>query len=214
MVLVGLGALLLAYIGTLIARVPRKGRKFSMAFLHALPIVFVGVSLLVVLGAFANSFDEVAFSRPCHLAGHYSLMMVDDESPGWVYNDTHGFQNIDWSRDGIDGVKSLQIAGQYILGGRDSRGFQKDAVVNAYFLIDTETSTVRHFSTRSQLESTATSMGIHLQLEPAISLYSNSEKSTPWGLIVMMFVLAVLCLGLFVRWIKKLRTLCAVKVMA
>ena len=77
--------------------------------------------------------------KPCHLAGNYSLMMVDAESPGWVYKDTNGFQNINWNRDGIDGVKSLQINGKYIVGGRDARGFRKNAIVNEYFLIDTDT---------------------------------------------------------------------------
>jgi hypothetical protein len=96
-------------------------------------------------------------------------MMVDAESPGWVYKDMNGFQNIDWNRDGIDGVKSLQIAGNYIVGGRDSRGFQKNAVVNEYFLIDTDTSTLRRFATWSQLEAAVTPMGIHVQLKPAIS---------------------------------------------
>jgi hypothetical protein len=213
LILVGLGALVLAYVGTLIARIPRKGRKFSAAFLHALPIAFFFVSLLAVVAVLADSFDEVGFSKPCHLTGNFSLMMVDAESPGWVYKDTNGFQNIEWNRDGIDGVESLQIVGQYIVGGRDSRGFQKNAVVNEYFLIDTNTSTLRRFATRSQLESAATPMGIHVQLKPAISLYANSQQS-PWGLIVLICALGALCLGLFFRWIKKLKTIRASEVVA
>src|SRR6476660_2374034 len=116
LVLVGLCALLLAYIGTLIVGVPRKGRGFSTAFLHALPPAIVIPILLLVLAAAVDP-DDAKFSSPRHLAGNYSLMMVDAESPGWVYKDTHGFQNIDWTRDGIDGVKSLQVAGKYIVGG-------------------------------------------------------------------------------------------------
>lgn len=212
--LVGLGALVLAYVGTVIAGIPRKGRKFSAAFLHALPIATAIVSLLAAVAVLTDSSDEVGFSKPCHLTGNYSLMMVDAESPGWVYKDTNGFQNIDWNRDGIDGVKSLQIVGKYIVGGRDSRGFQKNAVVNQYFLIDTDTSTLRRFDTWSQLESVVTPMGIHVQLKPATSLYANSQRSPSWGLIVLICALGALCLGLFFRWIKKLSTLRASEIAA
>ena len=205
--LVGLGALVLAYVGSLIAGIPRKGQNFSAAFLHALPIATVIVSLLAAVAVLPDSFDEVGFSKPCHLTGNYSLMMVDAESPGWVYKDMNGFQNIDWNRDGIDGVKSLQIAGNYIVGGRDSHGFQKNAVVNEYFLIDTDTSTLRRFATWSQLEAAVTPIEIHVQLKPAISLYANSQQSPSWGLIVLICALGALCLGLFFSWIKKLNTL-------
>jgi hypothetical protein len=206
LVSVGLGALLLAYVGALAAGVPRRGRGFSAVFLHALPLAIVISILLATVAALANP-DDMVFSKPCHLTGNYSLMMVDAESPGWVYKDTNGFQNIDWKKDGIDGVESLQVVGKYIVGGRDTRGFRKNASVNEYFLIDTDKSSLSHFETRSQLESAVTPLGIRVQLESAYGLYADSQQSQSRGLVVLNCVLGALCLGLFFRWTKKLKTL-------
>ena len=41
LVLVGLGAFLLVLVGAWIAGIPRKGREFSAAFLHVLPLATV-----------------------------------------------------------------------------------------------------------------------------------------------------------------------------
>lgn len=206
LVLVGLGALLLVLVGAWIAGIPRKGREFSTAFLHVLPLATV---LLISLGVVAELADpeDVRFSQPCHLAGNYSLMMVDAESPGWVYKDTNGFQNINWNRDGIDGVKSLQINGKYIVGGRDARGFQKNAIVNEYLLIDTDTLLLTRFATRSQLESAVTSLGIRVQLKPAYDIYSENQQPESVVLEVVACILGVLSLGLFFLWARKLKSL-------
>ena len=206
LVLVGLGALLLAYIGTLIVGVPRKGRGFSTAFVHALPLAIV-VFLLALISIARDVPEDVGSSSPCHLTGNYSLMMVDSDSPGWVYKDTHGFQNIDWTRDGIDPVKSLQVAGRYIVGGRDARGFQKNAVVNEYFLIDTETATLTRFPTRSQLDSAVTPLGIRVDLEPAYGIYAPSQQSESRGFVVLICLLGMLFRYLCFRWVKKLKSL-------
>ena len=206
LVSVGLGALLLAYVGALAAGVPRRGGRFSAAFLHGLPLAIVIPILLAAVAALADP-DDMGYSKPCHLTGNYSLMMVDAESPGWVYQDVNGFQNIDWKKDGIDGVESLQVVGKYIVGGRDTRGFRKNAIVNEYFLIDTDKSTLSHFATRSQLESEVPPQGIRVQLEAEHGLYADSPRSQSWGLVVLTCALGVLCLGLFARWIRKLKTL-------
>jgi hypothetical protein len=63
LMLVGLGALVLAYVGSLIAGIPRKGQNFSAAFLQALPIATVIVSLLAAVAVLPDSFDDVGFSK-------------------------------------------------------------------------------------------------------------------------------------------------------
>jgi hypothetical protein len=79
--------------------------------------------------------------------------------------------------------------------------------VNEYFLIDTDKSALTHFATQSQLESAVTPLGIRVQLEPAYGLYADSQQSKSWGLVVLTCTLGALCLGLFARWIRKLKTL-------
>jgi hypothetical protein len=84
LVFVGLGALLLAYLGVLIVAGPPKGRGLSTAFVHAIPPVVV-ISIVAGASVIFAELSDVRFSAPCHLTGDYALMMADADSPGWVY---------------------------------------------------------------------------------------------------------------------------------
>jgi len=203
--LVGLCALLLAYLGVLIVGGPRKGRGLTAGFLHAVPLATVipivaGMSLAFV------ELSDAAFSAPCHLTGNYALMMADADSPGWVYRYSPGNGGVSWQQDGIDGVLHLQVAGRYIVGARDTRGFRRNAIVTEYFLIDTQTATNTRFASLTRLEAALKPMGITLQLEPVSEIYESDRR--PLGVMIVVIGLpGVLCLYLFFRWWRKLKTL-------
>jgi hypothetical protein len=205
LVLVGLGAPLLAYIGVLTVGGPRKGRGLTTAFLHAIPLAVVipivaGTSLAVA------KLSDLGFSAPCHLTGDYALMMADADSPGWVYVQAPGNGGVSWQQDGIDGVLRLQVTGRYIVGGRDTRGFQRNAIVTEYFLIDTHTATNTRFATMTELEADLKPLGIPLELEPVYEIYRR-DRRPPGTMIALIVVPGVLCSYLFLRWVRKLKTL-------
>jgi hypothetical protein len=202
---VGLGALVPAYLGVLIVAGPRRGRGLTTAFLHAIPLVVV--TLIVVGTSFAFvEMSDARFSTPCHLTGEYALMMVDTDSPGWVYRYQPGKEGVSWQQDGIDGVLRLQVTGKYIVGGRDTRGFQKNAIVTEYFLVDTQTATNTRFANLPQLEAALKPMGITLQLELVSEIYEGDRRPLS-VMIVLIFLPGALCVYLFFRWWRKLRSL-------
>jgi len=175
---IGLRALMLAYLGTLAFRLPRRGRPLTVAFTKAIPLSILAWLVIGLTLALASEQTDVTFQGTCKLPGDYSLMVVDADGSGWVYkagNEIKG-GDVKWQRDGIGGVENLQIAGRYILGGRDSRGFRPSrdrARISEYFLIDSARETVSKVSTLPQLQASASQLGISVQLSPVYEVYSN-----------------------------------------
>jgi hypothetical protein len=209
---IGLPALLIGYFGVLIFNLPSTGRPLSVAFTRAIPLSIVAWLIAVLAVGVETERLATSSERTCHLSANYSLMVVDQEGSGWVYNRKNENRRggVNWQRDGIDGVEILQISGRYILGGRDSQGFRPSrshALINEYFLIDSERETVARFSTLEQLQSSAAQLGISVQLRPVYEVYSSCGESQPATdnapqrtVIGAIYFLCIGFVGLLVWW--------------
>lgn len=77
----------------------------------------------------------------------------------------------------LSGVRSLQVAGHYLLGAADSQWFQhagkQTSAVDQYFVLDTGDGHKAVFTSLDQLSAEASRRGIPLHLEPIYSIYSR-----------------------------------------
>jgi hypothetical protein len=97
---IGLRALMLAYLGTLAFRLPRRGRPLTVAFTKAIPLSILAWLVLGLTLALASEQTDVTFQGTCKLPGDYSLMVVDADGSGWVYkagNEIKG-GDVKWQR--------------------------------------------------------------------------------------------------------------------
>jgi hypothetical protein len=217
---IGLPAVIFAYFGVLAFGLPAGGRPLSVAFIRAIPLSIVAWLVTVLVVGVETEKLGAGSEGTCQLSANYSLMMVDAEGSGWVYNRKNENRRggVNWQRDGIDGVATLQISGRYILGGRDSSGFrpsQSRAVINEYFLIDTERETITRFSSLAQLQAAAGQLGINVQLRPVNEVYSrcgefqSTENRPQPGVIGTIYCFCFGFVCLFVWWgisLRRLRT--------
>ena len=208
---IGLPALLLAYLGVLTFGLPAGGRALSAAFLRAIPLSIVAWLVTVLAVGIETEHIGAPSEGTCQLAANYSLMMVDSEGSGWVYNrKNENGRGVNWQTDGIDGVEIVQTSGRFILGGRDSHGFRPShshAVINEYFLIDTERETVTRFSTLPQLQAAASQLGIPVELKPVYEVYSScgefqsrTENRPQRAVVGTIYFFCIGFVGLLVWW--------------
>ncbi len=186
-------------------------RRLVMCATSALPFVFMA---LVVFPFILLRFETEKMSVPgsCGLPNGYSLMVIDKTSPAWVYRqrDESGRASVDWQKDGVDGVTSLQVADRYILGGRDSHALAPTAKAgrqaDSYFALDTKTGKLITITSFAELQNAASQLGIQLKLERAYAVYSNYgpmqfARVPPYGTLLASVVLV----WLLVRWALQLR---------
>jgi hypothetical protein len=140
-------------------------------------------------------------------------MLIDRTDAAWVYNTSNEStrESIHWQKDGADGVRTLQLAGRYILGGRDSHGFahttKSGDELDSYFVLDTETGELTTTPSFKQFQSAASQLGIHLKLEPAYTVYSRYGLMGLAGVSPLIKLLLSLALVLLLaRWMVQLRT--------
>lgn len=139
----------------------------------------------------------------CWLPNDYGLMIGQPDTPGAVFK--WGSQA--WGTDAIDGVRTLQVAGRYILGSRDSHGFvaKPTGGIDSYFLLDTATGTVETLPTFQQLETSARALGISPKLENFYEVYSTNGMPTirvdRVGVILLFPILG----WLIPRWRARIR---------
>ena len=147
----------------------------------------------------------------CPLPNGYALLMIDDTDRGWVYDPrTQGVDAaVGEQEDAVFGVRVLQVAGRYILGGADRQSFQhfgNEGKVDLYFLLDTRTGKRQAFSTFEALRATASQQGIQLTLQPIAAVYSH-YRFTYFDVFVglLLCVPPLLSAWLPVWWIVRLR---------
>jgi hypothetical protein len=114
----------------------------------------------------------------CPLSNGYALMMIDVTDQGWIYNPkTQVGSSVVEKGDTVAGVRTIQLAGPYILGGRDSQWFehsgQENEQVDSYFLLDTRTGKRSDFSSYDALRGGGLQLGIQLNLKSIYSVYSQ-----------------------------------------
>jgi len=189
-------------------------RRLAISATSALP--FAGLALIVIpFLLWRVIVVKESFPGSCQLPNGYSLMMIDSAHPAWVYNPKNisTRESVAWQKDGVDNVQTLQISRHYILGGRDSRGFDHaekkvKGAVDSYFILDTETGELTAISSLAQLQTQTSNLGIQLRLERVYSIYSR------YGLLrfarfptSMILLLSATLVGLLLRWIAQLRRL-------
>lgn len=148
----------------------------------------------------------------CPLPNGYALLMIDETDHGWVYNPkTQGWNDgVSEAEDSVAGVRKLQLAGHYILGGSDSRSWQfretSGDYVDSYFLLDTRSGKRTNFTAYDQLYNAARELGIQPNLEPIETVYSRYRFT--W---FEVFSGALLCAPplisglLLLKWVLRLR---------
>jgi hypothetical protein len=137
--------------------------------------------------------------------------MIDTTEQGWVYNPkTQTEGGVGEQEDAIAGVRVLQVAGRYILGGSDSRSFDRldnnTEHVDSYLLLDTHFGKHTNFPSYEALRVKAQELGIGLSLERIGAVYGR-YRFTRFEIVVGL----LLCLPslvravLLVRWIFRMR---------
>lgn len=137
--------------------------------------------------------------------------MIDVPDQGCVYNPkTQTDDSVGEQEDAVCGVRVMQLAGRYVLGGSDNESSKRSAEsnghVNSYFLLDTQTGKHANFPTYEALRGEAQHLGISLNLEPIDVVYLRYRFT--WFDVFAGFLLCVpplITLSLLVRWIIKLR---------
>jgi hypothetical protein len=151
-------------------------------------------------------------SRYCPLPNGYSLLMIDVTEEGTVYNSKTQttMDGVGDQQDAISGVKELQVAGHYLLGGFDSRYAEhfgdENLPPDSYFLLDTQTGKRSDFTSENELKGEASDLGIKVTMEPIYKIYSRYRFT--WFDIVTLCLLVLPPLLAFVllgRWIVLLR---------
>ena len=108
------------------------------------------------------------------------------------------------------GVRKVQVAGRYILGGVDSKAFdhlsEDSANVDSFFILDTSTGRQTKFQTYDGLRSRAQELQISLNLEPISTVYGRF-RSTWFDVFaaVLFFMPPLVGFVLLAWWVWYLR---------
>jgi hypothetical protein len=137
--------------------------------------------------------------------------MIDTTEYGWAYNPkTQLAGGVSEQEDGPFGVRLLQVDRHYVLGGLDSKAGEEDSgptqKVDAYFLIDTDTSRRVNFSDYQSLRAASEPLGIRLNLEPVATIYRRYRFTWFDAFVSLLLILPPVVGGIsLVRWIVRLR---------
>lgn len=179
-----IGAAVLGGAAAYLTRGAQHGRKRLILIASLFPIMCLGwAGVNFVFQAIVN--ETVLHRDPglgdtwnCPLPNGYALLMIDTTDQGWVYNPkTQSDDSVSDQEDAVGGVRALQVAGRYILGGADTRSFQQQEKqseqIDTYFLLDTQIGKQVRFPDYTALRAKAQQLGISTKLEPIDSVYSR-----------------------------------------
>jgi hypothetical protein len=216
-VLASVGALILAGATTLLTRRVRAGRRMAILGAAIFPFVCLGWGACVFV--FSAVVNEVLLDRDlgigdtwhAPLPNGFQIMMIDVTDQGWVYNPkTQSGSGVGEQEDAVPGVRKVQVAGRYILGGTDSKSFehlgQENENVDSFFILDTATDKQSKFQTYDELRSRAQELRIDLNLEPINSVYAR-YRSTWFDFFaaILSFIPPLVGLVLLAWWVRRLR---------
>jgi hypothetical protein len=191
-----------------------KGRKKVIIAAAAFP--FASLVWFEALVVFQWKINERFFQRDagfgdewkCPLPNGYALDMIDQPDRAFLYNpETQLVRGSVMSQpDAPSGVRLLQLAGPYLLGGSDTTWHLEGHLVNSYFLIDARTGKRADFGTYDALRDAASKLNIQLRLEQVGDVYSKYRFT--WFDTLVDYVTAVplvLYAGLLIWRILSLR---------
>ena len=211
------GALVLGGATAFITRGAHKGRRRAILAAGLFP--FVCLAWAGTVFAFQAVVNETFLHRDaglgdtwrCPLPNGYALMMIDTTDQGWVYNPkTQPGDAVGEQEDAVSGVRTIQVAGRYILGGSDSKWLGRlgdnSGQVDSFFIMDAQSGKRTTLPSYDALTAEAQRLGIQLKLVPINVLYSK-YRFTKFD----VFVGLLLCLPptvatyLLLRWITGVR---------
>ena len=142
----------------------------------------------------------------------YQIMMIDVTDQGWVYNPKTQVTStgVGEQEDAVSGVRVLQIADPYILGGVDRQAFEhlgkESNQIDSYFVLNTRTGKNTILPDFESLQRGALQLGIRTDLEPINVVYSRYRFS--WFDVfvgVLFFVPPIIGFFLLLRRVVRLR---------
>ncbi len=189
-----LTAWLLPATGPNSSRVVTMARRFPFACFAWAAIVFV------VQGAVNTSLlhRDVGLGDDWYapLPNHYEIVLVDVTDQGLVRQQG--------GNGGIFGVRLLQVAGPYLLGGSDTQSFAHSgtdsSTVDSYFMLNTGNGAMTVEPNLDALTQAASRAGIALRLEPIDSVYERYRFMWFDILAGCLLVLPPLAVFLMLGW--------------
>jgi hypothetical protein len=217
LVVASVGALTLAGATALLTRRAHVGRRRTIWAAALFPFFCLGWGACVFV--FQAVVNEGLLHRDlgigdtwdAPLPNGYEIIMIDVTDQGWVYNPkTQPGSGIGEREDAVAGVREMQVAGRYILGGTDSKSFEhlgeQNGSVDSFFLLDTDTGRQARFPTYDALRNKAQELRIDLNLEPINSVYARFRWT--WfdiSAALLFFGPSFLGLIMLVWWVSRLR---------
>jgi hypothetical protein len=200
----------LVFAGVTAMVIRRVDWRRRVAFSAASALPFACWALLiapfVLWWIYAERSSFLGFSR---LPNGYTLMMINAIDPGWLYKPVDNLPQQSWPKDALDGVETLQVAGRYMIGGRDSHGLNFGKLggrVDSYFVLDGETRQLTTLSSFQELQSTASRLDIPLRLEAVRVVYFKYGPTDPTKILrFFVFPLLLVLIWLLPRWIVRVR---------
>lgn len=98
---------------------------------------------------------------------------------GWLYKPVDGSPQRAWPKDVVDGVETLQVAGRYMLGERDSHGLNFEKIggrMDSYFVLDGQTRELTTVSSIQELQRASLPLGISVKLEAVRAVYLGTAR--------------------------------------
>jgi len=205
---------ILAVIVAVATRGALRGRQSSIIITFLSPILAL---LYLEAGFVIYGFGELAVGKDNFLDGQYHYALINgyrlsmfDKFPDDLYIES----KVNPSAEGVDHVKAVQVAGNFLLvsayRGKDVWDSGADKAANRYLEINTKNLGVTDFSTLDDLRSDAAKKGVGLQLIPAADLLNlNEAKSLGWSefvyFVLLLIPLAVL-IRMLIRTVRRIRT--------
>ena len=218
LVLASCGAVVLGLAGAHLTKGVPRGRKRLIWTAASFPFLCLGwMGTVFVLQALIN---QAVFHRDpglgdewtCPLPDGYAILMIDTTDQGWVYNPkTQPEEAVSEQADSISGVRTMQVAGRYILGGSDGRSFESSEDdsskrVDTYFVLDTQAGRHTDFASYDALRVAAQKLGIIPHLEDIAAIY-NRYRFTWFDVLAALLTFLPPAAGavLLVLWVLRLR---------
>jgi len=198
------GSVILGLLTAFLTRGVDRGRKRVVVAAIAFPFAcLMWAGLVFIFQALVNGATGrdpgLGDGWNCPLPNGYAIAMIDVTDRGWVYNPkTQSDGSIMESQDAVAGVRSLQLAGRYIVGSTSDSTLAlgasaKQASEVHYFVLDAQTGKKTLFPTLVAARAAVAALGIRLNLEPIDAVYSR-YRYTSFDIFVA-FLLLTLPLG-------------------
>ena len=217
-ILAFIGALVLASATWLFTRGAARGRRMAIIAAGLFPFACLawGGSMFfiqaVVNEGLLHRDPGAGDAWHSPLPNGYAILMIDVTDQGWVYNPkTQGSDSaVGEQEDAVAGVRDVQVAGRYILGGVDSKAFEDlgkaSHHVDSYFLLDTQTGKRTQYQDYDALRRAAVALNIAPNLQPINDVYAKYRFTWFEVFAGLLFILPPIAGALLLlRWVVRLR---------